>query len=54
MKGAKLGPVIVAGSAESDALYRMVAGKTDSSIHMAHGKDPQSEEQIEVIKICID
>jgi hypothetical protein len=54
MKGTKLGPVIVAGSAASSTLYRMVAGKTDPSIHMPHGKDPLSDEQIEMIEIWID
>ena len=54
MKGTKLGPVVVAGSAESSTLYRMVAGKTDPSIHMPHGKDPLSDEQIEAIKNWID
>ena len=54
MKGTKLGAVIVAGSAESNTLYRMVAGKTDPSIHMPHGKDPLSDEQIETVKIWID
>lgn len=54
MKGTKLGPVIVAGSSESSTLYRMVAGITDPSIHMPHGKDRLSDEQIESIKIWID
>lgn len=54
MKGTKLGPVIVAGSAESSTLYRMIAGKTDPSIHMPHGKEPLSEKQIEVVKMWID
>ena len=53
-EGGKLRPVIVAGSAESGTLFRKVAGKTDSLICMAHGKDPQSKEQIQVIKICIN
>lgn len=54
MKGTRLGPVIVAGSAESSSLYRMVAGKTDPAIHMPHGKDPLSDEQIEMLRIWID
>jgi Planctomycete cytochrome C len=54
MTGTKLGPVIVAGSAESSTLYRMVAGKTDPSIKMPHGKEPLSDEQIRTIKIWID
>lgn len=54
MKGTKHGPVIVAGSAESSTLYRLVAGKTDPSIHMPHEGDPLSGEQIEMIKTWID
>ena len=54
MKGTNLGPVIVAGSAESSTLYRMVAGETDPSIHMPHHKDPLSNERIETIKIWIE
>lgn len=54
MKGTRLGPVIVEGSAESSSLYRMVAGKTDPSIQMPHGKEPLSDEQIETLRIWID
>ena len=54
MKGTKLGPVIVEGSAESSSLYRMVAGMTDPSIHMPHGKDPLTKTQIETIGLWID
>jgi len=54
MRGTKLGPVVEKGSAESSSLYRMVAGKTDPSIHMPHGKDPLSAEQIETIMLWID
>jgi len=54
MTGTKLGPVIVKGSAESSSLYRMVAGKTDPSIHMPHGKAPLSEDQIKTIEAWID
>lgn len=54
MKGTKLGPVIEKGSAESSSLYRMVAGKTDPSIQMPHGKAPLSAEQIETIALWID
>ena len=54
MKGTKLGAVIVPSSAESSTLYRMVAGKTDPSIQMPHGKEPMSEEQIETIRVWID
>jgi hypothetical protein len=54
MKGTKLGPVIVAGSAESSTLYRLVAGKADPSIKMPHGKKSLTEEEIDTIKLWID
>jgi len=54
MKGTRLGPVIVAGSAESSTLYRMVAGETDPSIHMPHGKDALGDDQLAIIRTWID
>jgi len=54
MKGTKLGPVIVAGSAESSSLYRMVSGKTDPQIKMPHGKTSLSDEQIATLMTWID
>jgi len=54
MKGTKLGPVIVKGSSESSSLYRLVAGQTDPSIHMPHGKPPLTKDQIKTIKAWID
>jgi len=54
MKGTRLGPVIVAGSAESSSLYRMVSGKTDPQIQMPHGKTSLSDEQIATLKTWID
>jgi len=54
MKGTNLGPVVVKQSSESSTLYRMVAGKTDPSIQMPHGKDPLSDDQVEKIRVWID
>jgi hypothetical protein len=54
MQGTKLGPVVVAGSAESSSLYRMVAGETDPQIHMPHGGDYLGDEQVEMIRVWID
>ncbi len=54
MKGTNLGPVIVKGSSESSSLYRMVAGETDPSIHMPHGKTPLTNDQIKTIGRWID
>lgn len=63
MKGTELGPVVVAGSRLSSALYLVVAGKTAPEIRMpphhdesfAEGRGVQlSAEQIEVIGAWID
>jgi mono/diheme cytochrome c family protein len=54
MKGTKLGPVIVKGSSESSSLYRLVAGETDPSIHMPHGKASLTHDQIKTIETWID
>jgi len=63
MKGTSLGPVVVAGSSMSSALYLVVAGKTDPAIRMpphhdeswAEGRGvPLSANQIEMIAAWID
>lgn len=63
MKGTNLGPVVVAKSSYSSALYLVVAHKTEPEIHMPpHHEDawaegrgvPLTEEQIETIKVWID
>jgi mono/diheme cytochrome c family protein len=54
MKGTRLGPVIVKGSAESSSLYRLVAGETDPSIHMPHGKPSLPKDQIKTIETWIN
>ncbi len=54
MQGTKLGPVIVAGSAESSSLFRMVAGKTDKAIQMPHAGDSLGDDQIDTIRRWID
>ena len=54
MKGTKLGPVVVSGSAESSTLYRLVAGKADPSIKMPHGEKSLNKEEIDTIKMWID
>ena len=54
MKGTKLGPVIVPGSAESSTLYRLVAHKADPKINMPHGKAPLTPGEIETIRLWID
>jgi hypothetical protein len=54
MKGTKLGPVIVPGSAESSTLYILVAGKADPKINMPHGKESLSAKEIDTIRLWID
>jgi len=63
MKGTNLGPVVVANSSYSSALFLVVAHKTEPEIHMPpHHEDawaegrgtPLTEEQIETIKVWID
>ncbi len=54
MKGTKLGPVIVPGSAESSTLYILVAGKADPTINMPHGKQAISANEIDTIRLWID
>lgn len=63
MQGTSLGPVVVAGSSMSSALYLVVAGKTDPAIRMpphhdeswAEGRGvPLSANQIEMIAAWID
>jgi len=63
MKGTNLGPVVVAKSSYSSALYLVVAHYTQPEIHMPpHHEDawaegrgvPLTEEQIETIKVWID
>ncbi len=63
MKGTKFGPVVIAKSSPSSALYLVVAHKTEPEIHMPpHHKDawaegrgtPLSDNQIEIIRTWID
>ena len=54
MKGTRLGPVIVPGSAESSTLYILVAGKADPRINMPHGKESLTAGDIETIRLWID
>ncbi len=54
MKGTRLGPVIVPGSAESSTLYILVAGKADPKINMPHGRESLSASEIDTIRLWID
>jgi hypothetical protein len=54
MKGTRLGPVIVPGSAASSTLYRMVSGETDQKIHMPHNGSWLGVSQLKLIERWID
>ena len=63
MEGTNLGPAVVAGSAMSSTLYRVVAGKTEPEIRMpphhddawAEGRGtPLADEEIAIIGAWID
>ena len=54
MKGTNYGPIIQPGSSVSSTLVLMVKHKTDPSIHMPHGENPLTSEQIEIIEDWID
>ncbi len=54
MKGTKYGPMIVPGSGISSSLYLVIAGKTDLSIRMPHGKPPLSQDEVDTFKQWID
>ena len=54
MKGTRLGPIVVPGSAISSTLYLLISGKADPSIRMPHGKEAMSAEDIASIEQWID
>ena len=54
MKGTKFGPIIQPGSSVSSSLVRMIEHKTDPAIHMPHGQNPLTPEQVEKLKNWID
>jgi mono/diheme cytochrome c family protein len=54
MQGTRFGPVVVAGSAVTSSLYRLVSGQADPSIRMPHNRAPLAEADIEALKNWID
>lgn len=54
MQGTKFGPVVVAGSAVSSTLWRLVAGKVDPSIQMPHGREPLKADEVALLETWID
>ncbi|GAB6043838.1 c-type cytochrome domain-containing protein [Endothiovibrio diazotrophicus] len=54
MKGTRLGPIIVPGSAASSTLNRLVEGKADPSIRMPHGGEWLSEPDRAILRAWVD
>ena len=54
MKGTKLGPVVVPGSAVSSTLMRLIDHKADPSINMPHNQTKIEDGHVELIKLWID
>ena len=54
MKGTRLGPIIVPGSAAGSTLNRLVEGKADPSIRMPHGGDWLPEPDRATLRAWVD
>ncbi|MGD2138482.1 MAG: hypothetical protein PVF08_09510 [Gammaproteobacteria bacterium] len=54
MNGSLFGPVIDPGSARTSSLYILLTGGEHLTVNMPHGKDPISDEEIEIIRVWID
>ena len=54
MKGTRLGPIVVPGSAASSTLNRLVEGKADPSIRMPHGGDWLPEPDRATLRAWVD
>lgn len=54
MKGTKHGPIVVAHSAVSSTLNRLVEGKADPSIKMPHGKSDLPEAEKATLRNWVD
>jgi mono/diheme cytochrome c family protein len=55
MKGAKFGPMIIAGDAEGSNMLVLMEGRADPSISMPHGQNkPVSKQDIQTIRSWIE
>lgn len=54
MKGTKLGPIVVAGSAVSSTLVLLVERQAHPSINMPKGQPPIAADKIKIIRQWID
>lgn len=54
MKGARFGPMIIAGDPEGSNLIVLMEGRADPSIRMPHGKnEPVSKQDIQTMRLWI-
>jgi hypothetical protein len=54
MKGARFGPMVIAGDVEGSNMLVLMEGRADPSISMPHGQQkPVSEEDINIIRLWI-
>jgi mono/diheme cytochrome c family protein len=55
MKGAKFGPMIIAGDAEGSNMLVLMEGRADPSISMPHGQNkPVSKQDVQIIRSWIE
>jgi len=55
MKGARFGPMVIAGDVEGSNMLVLMEGRADPSISMPHGQQkPVSAEEIETIRLWIE
>ena len=55
MKGARFGPMVIAGDAEGSNMLVLMEGRADPSISMPHGQQkPVSDEEIQTIRLWIE
>ncbi len=55
MKGARFGPMVIAGDVEGSNMLVLMEGRADPSISMPHGQQkPVSDEEIQTIRLWIE
>jgi hypothetical protein len=55
LKGARFGPMIIAGDAEGSNMLVLMEGRADPSISMPHGQNkPVSKQNLETIRLWIE
>ena len=55
LKGARFGPMVIAGDAEGSNMIVLMEGRADPSISMPHGEqDPISKTDIETVRLWVE